>query len=150
MRITLDSTILVRAFDASSESARPLLQIVLAESHELVLSNEILAETSRVLRYPRLRKRHGMSDAAIYEYTMLLSSAATMVRLDPVLVVPIRDANDIVVMQTALVGGADVLCTTDQDFYEPPAREFLHAAGIDVCTDAELHRTLRTGFYRPS
>lgn len=150
MRITLDSTILVRAFDASSESARPLLQVVLAEAHELVLSNEILAETSRVLRYSRLRKRHGMPDAAIYEYTMLLSSAATMVQLDPVLVVPIRDANDIVVVQTALVGGADVLCTTDQDFYQSPAREFLQAAGIDVCTDAELLRTLQAGPYRPS
>jgi predicted nucleic acid-binding protein len=67
------------------------------------MSNEILAETSRVLRYPRMRARHGMSESRIYDYVMFLQSVATMVRPDPTLVAPIRDPNDIVVLPTACV-----------------------------------------------
>jgi putative PIN family toxin of toxin-antitoxin system len=106
VKITLDSTILVRAFEDSGGLARDLLFTILDGNHTLVLSSEILAETSRVLRYPRMRERHGMSDTRIYEYVMFLQSVATMVRPDPVLIAPIRDANDIVVLQTAVGGGA--------------------------------------------
>ena len=60
MKITPDSTILVRAFDDSGGLARQLLFTILDGNHILVLSGEILAETSRVLRYPRMRARHGI------------------------------------------------------------------------------------------
>jgi len=52
-----------------------------------------------------------------------------MVVPDPLLVTPIRDVNDTVVMQTAVIGEADVLCTRDRDFFEPPAEEFLKRPG---------------------
>jgi predicted nucleic acid-binding protein len=39
-----------------------------------------------------------------------------MVRPDPALVAPIRDPNDTVVLQTAIIGGAEAICTTDEDF----------------------------------
>ena len=68
MKITLDSTILVRAFTDSGGLARRLLLTILEGDHVLVMSNEILAETSRVLRYPRMRARHGMSESRIYDY----------------------------------------------------------------------------------
>jgi predicted nucleic acid-binding protein len=80
VKLTLDSTILVRAFESTGGLARRLLLTVLEEGHTLVLSAEILAETSRVLRYPRMRARHGMPDTRIYEYVMYLKSVATMVR----------------------------------------------------------------------
>jgi predicted nucleic acid-binding protein len=47
---------------------------------------------------------------------MLLKSVAAMVRPDPLLFAPIRDVNDIVVVQTAVAGGAEVICTTDRTF----------------------------------
>jgi putative PIN family toxin of toxin-antitoxin system len=143
VKITLDSTILVRAFDNTSGLARELLSSILDPNHTLVLSNEILAETSRVLRYPRMRKRHSMPDDRIYEYVMLLRSVAAIVRPDAMLMAPIRDPNDVVVMQTAMIGGAEILCTTDEDFFQPPASVFLEALGIQVLTDAELMRLLR-------
>jgi predicted nucleic acid-binding protein len=67
VKITPDSTILVRAFDDTGGLARQLLLTILDGDHILVLSSEILAETSRVLRYPRMRARHGMSDRRIYD-----------------------------------------------------------------------------------
>ncbi len=72
MKITLDSTILVRAFTDSGGLARRLLLTILEGNHVLVMSNEILAETSRVLRYPRMLARHGMSESRIYDYVMFL------------------------------------------------------------------------------
>ena len=143
MKITLDSTILVRAFDDTGGLARSLLSTILEGNHLLVLSNEILAETSRVLRYPRMRLRHGMPDSRIYDYVMFLHSVATMVQLDPMLIAPIRDPNDIVVLQTAIIGGAEAICTTDEDFFKAPASAYLESLGILVCTDAELIRRLR-------
>jgi hypothetical protein len=35
-------------------------------------------------------------------------------------------------MQTAVIGEADVLCSKDRDFFEPPADEFLRKARIAV------------------
>jgi hypothetical protein len=46
-------------------------------------------------------------------------------------------------LQTAILGGVDAICTTDEDFFSPPASEFLQSAGILVLTDAELMRRLR-------
>jgi putative PIN family toxin of toxin-antitoxin system len=144
LKITLDSTILVRAFDDSGGLARHLLSTILDGNHGLVLSSEILAETSRVLRYPRMQARHGMSEGRIYEYVMFLQAAAMMVRPDPMLIAPIRDANDIVVLQTEMIGGADAICTTDEDFFTPPASAFLQAINIPVFTDDELMQRLRS------
>jgi predicted nucleic acid-binding protein len=76
VKITLDSTMLVRAFDNTGGLARHLPITILDGNHILVLSSEILSETSRVLRYPRMRARHGMSESRIYEYVMFLQTAA--------------------------------------------------------------------------
>jgi putative PIN family toxin of toxin-antitoxin system len=144
VKITLDSTILVRAFDFPGGLARTLLFAILDGNHDLVLSSEILAETSRVLRYPRMQDRHGMPENRIYDYVMLLQPVAIMVRPDPMLIVPISDPNDIVVLQTAIIGGAEAICTTDEDFFSPPASTFLQSINISVFTDAELMERVRS------
>jgi putative PIN family toxin of toxin-antitoxin system len=144
VKITLDSTILVRAFTNSGGLARRLLLTLLEGNHVVVMSSEILAETSRVLRYPRMRDRHGMSESRIYDYVMFLQSVATMVRPEPTLVAPIRDPNDIVVLQTAIIGGAEAICTTDEDFFHTPALAFLKSVNILVFPDMELMDRLRS------
>ena len=69
MRIVLDSNILVRAFVSSHGVARDLLLAILAGDHTLILSNEILSEVARVLRYPRLMSVHGENEETIYDFT---------------------------------------------------------------------------------
>jgi putative PIN family toxin of toxin-antitoxin system len=144
VKVTLDSSILVGAFGPGRQRGQNLLRALFAGDHRLVLSNEILSETSRVLRYARLRSRHGLSDGEVYEYVEVLRSVAAIITLDPLVMAPIRDANDIAVMQTALIGTAEVLCTTDKDFFNPPAFDFLHEAGITVLTDLKLMARLRS------
>ena len=109
MKITLDSTIPVRAFTDNGGLARRLLLTILEGNHVLVMQ-----------------------------------SVATMVRPDPALVAPIRDPNDIVVLQTAIIGGAEAICTTDEDFFHTPALAFLKSVSILVFTDMELMGRLRS------
>lgn len=144
MRIVLDSNILIRAFAKSQGLANELLLAILAGDHTLILSNEMLFELARVLRYPRLAAVHGQNEEAIYIFTGWLRDAAEVIALNPLTAAPIRDRNDIFVLQTALNGEADVLCTHDRDFFEPPASILLARLGIDVLTDAQLMGRLRT------
>jgi putative PIN family toxin of toxin-antitoxin system len=145
VRIVLDSNILVRSFVSSQGPASQLLLAVLAGDHTLVLSNEMLSEVARVLRYPRLAALHEQSEEAIYNFTGWLRDAAEIILLNPLTLAPIRDRNDIFVLQTALSGEADVLCTADRDFFEPPASIFLASCGIAVLTDTQLMRRLKEG-----
>jgi predicted nuclease of predicted toxin-antitoxin system len=57
---------------------------------------------------------------------------------------PIRDVNDVIVMQTAIIGEADILCTKDDDFFESPAAEYLDKMGISVIDDISLIQRLRS------
>jgi predicted nucleic acid-binding protein len=81
---------------------------------------------------------HGENEEAIYNFTGWLRDAAEIVALDPLTRAPIRDRNDIFVLQTALGGEADLVCTGDRDFFTLPASIFLASCGIDVLTDAQL------------
>ena len=142
MRIVLDSNILVRAFTSSHGLAHELLLAILAGDNTLILSNEMLFEVARVLRYPRLMAVHGQTEEAIYDFTCWLRNAADIVALNRLESTPIRDRNDIFVLQTALSGEADVLCSGDRDFFEPPASIFLASGGIAVFKDEQLIRIL--------
>ncbi len=144
MRIVIDTSVLVRAHEGANGPARELLLRILESDHSLILSNEILYELARVLRYPRMIAMHGLSEGRIYEYIALLRAVSEIVSTDPLLITPVRDVNDVIVMQTAIIGGAEVLCTKDEDFFEPPAHPFLQRTGIEVLDDLALLRRLRS------
>lgn len=143
MKIVLDTTILVRANEHSEGLARDLLLSILNSEHRLVISNEMLHELARVLRYPRLRAFYNLTESLVFDYVNFLRQSAELVTLDPLVVAPVRDVNDIIVMQTAIIGDAQVLCTKDQDFFESPAREYLEKLGVAVLDDIALMRRLR-------
>ena len=143
MRIVLDTTILVRANESSHGLARQLLLDIVASRHTLLLSSEILYELARVLRYPRLQALYGLPETRIYDYIGFLRDVAELVTLNPLLSIPIRDVNDVVVVQTALIGGADVICTNDEDFYDPGLTHFLTRVGISVMDDVTLMQRMR-------
>ena len=144
MKIVLDTTILVRANEHSDGLARELLITVVDSHHTLFLSNEILHELARVLRYPRLQAFYDLPEALIYNYIAFLRHSAELVTLNPLVTAPIRDVNDVIVMQTAIIGEADILCTRDDDFFAPPAAQYLDKMGIAVTDDIALMHRLRS------
>jgi putative PIN family toxin of toxin-antitoxin system len=143
VKIVLDTSILVRANEHALGLARELLMRVVNE-HRLILSNEMLHELALVLRYPRLQRFYGLPEEGVYDYVAFLRHSSEIVTLNPLVVAPTRDVNDIVVMQTAIIGEADILCTRDQDFFERPAGQYLNRMGIAVMDDIGLMKRLRS------
>jgi hypothetical protein len=142
MRIVLDTNVLARAFGNTTGPAAALLQMLRVTNHELILSTHILSEVDRVLRYKRLRRRHGRHDPDIDVYLDLLRTIGITVEPLPLTAVP-DDPDDDAVVGTALSGKADVLCTLDRHIRRPEVMEFLAAHGVRVLTDVELLAELR-------
>ena len=143
MRVVLDVNILVRANDRSAGLARELLRELLRQRCTILISGEILFELARVLRYPRMQARYSLTEADIYEYIQYLGKVAEFVLPDTSLTVQIRDAADIAVVQTAITGEAELICTVDADFYEPSITRFLSQVGIRAVDDITLMQILR-------
>jgi putative PIN family toxin of toxin-antitoxin system len=106
VRLVLDVNILVRANDRTAGLARDLLRELLQQRWTILISAEMLVELARVLRYPRLQARYNLTEADLYDYIQFLRQAVEIVAPDTSLAVPIRDASDIAVVQTAIAGEA--------------------------------------------
>jgi putative PIN family toxin of toxin-antitoxin system len=143
VRIVFDTNILVRTFISPRGPANEALEAILAGNHRLLLSIEILQESMRVLRKPLMSLLHGKTEDDLYGFRVRLLQNVEMVLLNPLLTGPVRDPNDIVILQTTLSGNADAICTFDRDFFTPPASDFLALRKIAVLTDAQLLQRLR-------
>jgi putative PIN family toxin of toxin-antitoxin system len=144
VKIVLDNTILVRANEHAHGVARELLISLVESRHVLVLSSEMLLDLARVLRYPRLQEFYGLDQALVCDYVAFLRRSAELVTLNPLLTAPIRDVNDVIVVQTAIIGEADIICTNDDDFFSQPIAQYLRKYGISVLDDIALMERLRS------
>ncbi len=138
MRVLLDTNILVRANERSQGPAREILKTLIGQGHTLLISGEMLVELAGVLRYPRLQALYSLTEEQIYNYVQFLREVSVPVVVDRQLSVPIRDPKDVVVLQTAVLGEADIICTLDTDFYAPETQTYCSTLGIQICTDSEL------------
>ncbi|MBV9766561.1 MAG: hypothetical protein JOZ48_17070 [Acidobacteriaceae bacterium] len=64
----------------------------------------MLHELARVLRYSRLQTFYSLTEALVYEYVSFLRQCSDTVTLNPLVIAPIRDVNDLIVMQPRLSG----------------------------------------------
>ena len=75
---------------------------------------------------------HRLSDGRIYDYIGFLRETTEIVRPNRLPVTPIRDVNAAVVMQSAIIGGAEFLCAKDHGSFYRPVEPFLRVAWIKV------------------
>jgi putative PIN family toxin of toxin-antitoxin system len=145
MRVVLDTNVLARATRGGTGPAAELLGITGLPPHMLILSPFILSELSRVLRYSRLRKIHGLDDQRIDAYVQSVQSAALLVNPPSAAAAsPVStDPDDDPVIGTAIAGTAETLCTNDRHLHQPNVKAHCAAHGIQVLTDIELLRRLR-------
>jgi predicted nucleic acid-binding protein len=122
-----------------------VLTALLEGSHVLLLSNEIIVETVKVLRYPPLPKLHALAEKELYDSAQFLHEVCQTVIVEQPYHAPLRDPNDLDVMQTAERREADVLCSNDRDFHEAGIITFCAARGIAVCSEAALLAKLAPG-----
>ena len=140
---------MVRANDRAAGLARELLRELLRQGWTILLSGEMMVEElARVLRYPHLQARYNLAETDIYDYLQFLRQATERVVPDMALAVPIRDVADTAVVQTAIAGEADLICTFDTDFCDVAMTRFLSQAGIQVLDDVALVQMLRASARR--
>ena len=145
MRIVLDTNILVRANPLVSPArlARDLLLAVISGPHVLVLSEAILTEVRRVMMYPRVQARWPLSIETIGRYTSLLRESSFIADLPERFPAVVSDPDDDLVLQTAIAGRADVLCSRDAAFESENVRRVGAGHGIRILDDIALLQELR-------
>jgi putative PIN family toxin of toxin-antitoxin system len=131
VKVALDTNVLVSAV-ATRGLCADILQATLAE-HDLVLSDVVFAELTRVLR-----RKMRVPAGTVRELEALLRSQATVIADAPALPLALRDASDLLVLAAALSGGADVLVTGDRDLLDIVA-----AAPIPILTPRGFWDLLR-------
>jgi putative PIN family toxin of toxin-antitoxin system len=142
VRILFDTNILVSAFLRPNGLIGRTVATALEPAHLLVSSREILTEVTRTLRYERLALYHRKNEDEIYKYLTWLYENSELITIDPTRNMPIRDVKDNIILQTAIRGSIHVLCTQDQDFFNPPASQFLFECGIEVMNAQQLFAIL--------
>jgi len=116
--VLLDTNVLVSGLAYPGSIPGKILSAWRAGSIEVVLSRYILAELRRVL--PKLRHRHGLSDAEIADLVEILSISCALIEPDTeVAADAVRDANDVSILAALVAGIAsaklDYLITGDKD-----------------------------------
>jgi putative PIN family toxin of toxin-antitoxin system len=145
MRVVLDTNVLARATKSASGPARELLTILTQPAHRLITSAVLLAELMRVLEYPRVQALHGLTRDGIEEFVLHVFHVAEVVSLEAteITTVVAADPDDDSVIQTAVRGKAEVICTLDRHLHRDQVRHYCQARGIRVLDDVTLLRSLR-------
>jgi putative PIN family toxin of toxin-antitoxin system len=142
MRIVLDSNILVRAAWKADGLASLVLRSILEGPHRLIVSPFILGEVARVLAYPRMQSRWGLTEERIQQHVNRLAAAAEIVASTSVDRVVPDDPDDDFIVQTAISGKAEVLCTRDSHLLSPEVVEHCQRHAVRIMDDIELYRIL--------
>lgn len=145
MRIVLDTNVLARAASGPPGPAAELLKLCLESPRELCVSLFLISELSRVLRYDRVRRIHGLSDEGIDEFLQDLQVASVMVATPPeAAMVVASDPDDDPIVATAVAASAQFLCTLDRHLRTPAVVNYCAVHGIEVITDSDLLQRLRS------
>lgn len=135
---------LVRAAKPGQGPARETLKLIRSGSHVLVTSDFLLLKLVRVLNYPRVRAQHQMSQARIQQFARDYYEAGEVVQIElGVGQVISSDPDDDSVIETAVAGKADVICTLGQHFRKLAVAAYCSNHGIRVLNDVELLEELR-------
>jgi putative PIN family toxin of toxin-antitoxin system len=136
-RVVLDTNIYVSGTILSHGAPFEVLEAWRRQAYILLTSEAIIAEVERVLRYPHIRDRYGISDEDVRRLIASLRTDA--------LVVPgvyevrgvVADPDDDKFVACALEGQADCIVTGDTDLLD-----LVRYRGIDVLRPSEFLKRL--------
>ena len=135
----LDSVVLVSALLTPGGVASDVVRQARDGAFTCCLSDEILAETQRVLvETPRLRQRYTYNDEDVQAFILSLRAAVHLVTNVPPLAGIVRDPNDDMVIACAVVAAADYVVSRDEDLLSLGTYE-----GITMTTPEDFIALLR-------
>jgi len=135
VRAVLDVNVLIAALISGAGASAELLRRWLSGGFELVVSDQLLAETSRALAYPKVRARVSASEASAF--IELLRATATMAMDAPKVSRRSRDPGDDYLLALAESVGA-MIVSGDRDLLALSPR-------LPVLAPADFLKQLRAG-----
>jgi len=115
MKVVLDTNIFLSGLMLPDSQPGKILAAWRSSAFDLVLSEPMLTEVSRILAYPKIRKRIAWTDEEIEHFISLLRFHAEIVNIEGVDAVVSRDADDAPVLAALIASHADCLVSGDQD-----------------------------------
>jgi putative PIN family toxin of toxin-antitoxin system len=138
IRAVLDTNVIVSGILSEEGVPGRILKTWLEDRFHLVTSRAILEELRRVLRYPKIRGRHGWSDAHVLEFVEDITRLAILVPGVLRLAIVAEDPSDDRYLECAVEGEAGYVMSGDRHLiglaqYEGveiiPPRAFLDLLG---------------------
>jgi len=120
----LDTDVLVAAFRSDSGASRQLLEMALAREFELLLSVPLILEYEAVLTRPEHLSASGASAEDVGDMLDGLAAVGRRVRLAFRWRPALPDANDDMVLETAVNGQAHAIVTFNERDFNPVAGGF--------------------------
>lgn len=139
-RVVLDTDVVVTALRSRSGGSNAVLIEVARGRLVTLVTPALFLEYEAVLKRPEQRLVHGLDAAAIDQFLAALADASEAVEVSFQWRPQLRDANDEMVLETALNGRADALVTHN-------VRDFVGVAGkfgLRVLRPGELLKEMRT------
>ena len=124
MRIVLDTDVLVAALRSSRGASRQLLISVLEGKFELLVSVPLMAEYEAVLTRPEHLRASGLTVAEVNALLDALAKVSVPVLFRFLWRPRLKDADDEMVLETAVNGAADRLVTFNTRHLAVAARQF--------------------------
>ena len=108
MRVFLDTNVLVSAVATRGLCADALREVLV--SHQLVISSPLLNELSNILH-----SKFGIPFNVITEFIEMLNQDVILSEQTESAVIDIQDQDDVIILSTALSGGAELVVTGDKE-----------------------------------
>jgi putative PIN family toxin of toxin-antitoxin system len=137
-RGVIDANVWVSGVLSRTDAPARLTAHFLNRRFILITSEPLLEELADVLARPHIAVRSRLSRTEIRDLLQAMRDLGEVVDV-PGAVAVCRDPDDDAVIETAMVGNADVLVSGDRDLIADPAvRELLAGAGVRLLTVAEF------------
>jgi putative PIN family toxin of toxin-antitoxin system len=114
MKVVLDANIYVSSMVNTQGNPKRIISAWQQGAFDVLISSAILDEIERVLRYPRLVKRHKQDETAIQRFLKLLENEAIIVEPTDVLGVVKDDESDNRYLECAVKGKAQYVISGDK------------------------------------
>ena len=124
VRVVLDTDILVAAIRSDAGASRRLVENALDEWYPLLVSVPLMVEYEAVLTRPEHLAESGLSTRDVQALLDAVAVVAEPVRLSYLWRPILSDAQDDMVLETAMNGQADLLVTFNQRHFTRAAETF--------------------------
>ena len=118
MKVVLDANIYVSSMLTTQGNPKHIVSAWHQGAFDVLLSKAMLDEIGRVLRYPRIVKRHMQDETAIQRFLKLLENEAIIVEPTLVLDVVKEDESDNRYLECAVEGKAQYVVSGDNHLLE--------------------------------